>query len=258
MEIGTFNVNSIRARKELVLSWLQRRPLDILCLQELKGETETFPHQEFTAAGFTCWAFGEKQYNGVAICSREGLEDVVLGFSTPVADTQSRMIRGRVGPLHIINVYVPRGEKRGSDKYFYKLDWYQHFLHELTQNYSPEDLLLVVGDFNVTRGDLDVYDPQLLQDTVGTMPEEREALQDILQWGLVDTFRHLHPQKKAFSWWDYRGGAFWKDQGMRIDYILCTEPLLQYITAVELDLWPRKRRKPTPSDHTPVVAAFHL
>lgn len=258
MQIGTFNVNSIRSRKDLVLSWLEKKPLDILCLQELKGENQTFPYSDFEAAGYQCAVFGEKRYNGVAICSQEGLEGVVQGFQGGFLDGQSRLIRGQVGPIQIINVYVPHGGERGSEKYHYKLNWYSHFLQELQQTASPEELLFIVGDFNVTQGDLDVYDPEMLQDKVGTMPEERKALQDLLDWGLVDTFRHLYPHQKEFSWWDYRNGAFWKNKGMRIDYILCTEPLLPYIQEVQIDIWPRRRRKPTPSDHTPVVATFHL
>ena len=126
----------------------------------------------------------------------------------------------------------------------------------LDGNFSPRDPLLLVGDFNVAHQDIDVYSPGELEDMIGTMPEEREAFAALLDWGLVDAFRSLHPEKKQYTWWDYIGGAIWKDKGMRIDYALGTSPVLKKISDIEVDLWPRKRRKPTPSDHAPVVISL--
>lgn len=260
MKVGTFNVNSIRSRKDLVIEWLEKRELDIdlLCIQELKGEDGVFPYQDFEEIGYNCTVFGEKQYNGVAICSKVEMEEMVYGFQDPFWDTQKRLLTGRFGPLTIMNLYAPRGDERGSKKFLYKMGWYRKFLDYLTEEFSPEDALIIVGDLNIAYEDLDLYDPVLLEDVVSTMPEERKLLEDLFSWGLVDTFRYLYPEEKAYSWWDYRGGAFWKDQGMRIDYILCTKPLLSKLRKVEMDLWPRKRRKPTPSDHTPVLATFNF
>lgn len=259
MKISTFNVNSIRSRKGLLLSWLEKRghDLDILCLQELKGEGDTFPYQELEDVGFTCHVFGEKRYNGVAVCTKEELTHL-SPFGDEEWDKQKRLIQGKIGDLRIINIYVPHGGPRDDEKYYYKMGWYKKFLSFLKEGFSPHEPLIIVGDFNVALSSQDVYDEERLHDIVGTMPEERQALQDLLDFGLVDTFSYLYPEKRAFTWWDYRGGAFWRDEGMRIDYILCTAPLLERLEEVEVDLWPRRRRKPTPSDHTPVIATFNL
>ncbi len=259
MKISTYNVNSIRARKDLVLDWLKRRnDVDILCLQELKGEEETFPYKDFEEAGFTCSVYGQKRYNGVASCIRGDFSHVSYGFHDESWDEQRRLLLVEMDDLSILNLYMPHGGDRGDAKYAYKMGWYRKLLSYLNQDFSPNKPLILLGDFNVAYSDQDVYDPERLADTIGTMSEEREAFQELLDWGLVDTFRHLHPETSSFTWWDYRGGAIWKDEGMRIDYILCTEVLLDRLESVEVDLWPRRRQKPTPSDHTPVIATFHL
>jgi exodeoxyribonuclease-3 len=128
----------------------------------------------------------------------------------------------------------------------------------LEEHYSPQDSLIIVGDFNVAHHDLDVFDPEALRDAIGTMEEERKAFDALLNWGLVDTMRELDQEKQQFTWWDYIGGAIWRNEGMRLDYILCTSPLLDALREIEVDLWPRKRRKPTPSDHAPVIGIFDI
>jgi exodeoxyribonuclease-3 len=256
MKICTYNVNSIRARKDLILDWLNHRgrDIDILCLQEIKMREETFPFEELEAAGFHSEVFGQKAYNGLAICSRTPANDVQKGFGDPDLDSQSRLISARIGDLPVVNAYAPHGDIRGTEKFQYKQDWYSAFLSFLEKRYNPRDPLVVVGDLNVAYTDLDVYDAEILADSIGTMPEERALLKALFEWGLVDPFRRLYPDRKQFTWWDYRTAGIWRDEGMRIDYILCTESLLPQINAVEVDLWPRKRRFPTPSDHAPLLA----
>ncbi len=260
MKVCTYNVNSIRARSELVTRWLEKRTadLDVLCLQELKVVDELFPHHLFQPAGYQCYPFGQKTYNGVAICTRHPLTTVHYGFKDPQWDEQKRLMWGATEMLTIVNVYAPHGDIRGTEKYFYKLRWYERFRDFLNTTFHPDQPLIVAGDFNVALEDKDVYDPDALRDTIGTMPEEREALRSILEWGLIDTFRFLYPDQQQFTWWDYIGGAIWKNAGMRIDYIFCTRPLLPALQEVEVDLWARRRRKPTPSDHAPVIATFDL
>jgi len=255
MKVCSFNVNSIKARLDLVLQWLDHRndDIDVLCLQELKTEDSGFPAAEFEARGFDGQVFGQKGYNGVAILSKVRPESTVKGFGQAPWDEQKRFIRARIKGLQVINVYAPHGDVRGTEKFDYKLRWYEKLRGYLEGNFSPGDPLLLVGDFNVAREDIDVYSPDELEDMIGTMPEEREAFGALLSWGLVDAFRALYPPKKQFTWWDYVGGAIWKGKGMRIDYALCTSALLKKIAAVDVDLWPRKRQKPTPSDHAPVV-----
>ena len=255
MKICTYNVNSIRVRKDLIFQWLDHREqdVDVLCFQELKTTKENFPLEEFEKMGYTCEVFGQKAYNGVAICSRFPMDDTRKGFGDARWDEQRRLIASKIKGIRIINIYAPHGGLQGEEKYHYKQDWYKKLIALLQESFSPEDPLLIVGDLNVARTDLDVYAPSILEGTIGTLPEERKVLQDLLGWGLTDVFRHLYPEKSQYTWWDYIGGAIWKDLGMRIDYVLCTEPLLAKIKDVEVDLWPRRRRIPKPSDHAPVI-----
>ncbi|QWK20056.1 MAG: exodeoxyribonuclease III [Hydrogenobacter thermophilus] len=257
-KMASYNVNSINTRKDLVLSWLERDPVDILCLQELKTTDENFPREDFMKMGYECYTHGQKTYNGVAICSRFPLEEVFKGMGDATYDQEKRVIGGRFKDVWIINAYFPHGEPRGGKKFFWKLGFYERFLGFLTEHFSPNDKIVLVGDMNVAMEDIDVYDPVLLKDTIGTMKEERDALKKLISWGFVDAFRYLYPEKKQFTWWDYIGGMVWKDQGMRIDYILITKPLLPYLRDVYVDMWPRKRRNPKPSDHAPIVGVFEL
>ena len=258
MRICTFNVNSVKARLDLVLNWLEQRKndIDILCLQELKTVEAEFPFEEFEKRGFTSEVFGEKAYNGVAICSKLPLSQVRKGFSDGEWDRQKRLISASVGGLNLVNVYAPHGGLRGSEKFRFKREWFDKLTGTLASFYTPRDRLVLVGDFNVANEDLDVYSPQDLADAIGTMPEEREAFRKLLSWGLVDAFRHNHPQARLFTWWDYRTAGIWRDEGMRIDYILCTRAVLPSIGDIGTDLWPRRRRTPIPSDHAPLIATL--
>lgn len=260
MKICTFNVNSIRVRKDLIGEWLDHRNdnIDVLCFQELKATEEYFPTADFEKMGYHCDIFGQKAYNGVAICSRLPLENTRKGFGDKEWDEQKRIITAKIKDtgISLINIYAPHGGTRGEEKFDYKLGWYKKLISSLDTFFSPKDPLIIVGDMNVARTDLDVYDPKGLEDSIGTMPEEREALNSLLEWGLTDVFRKIYPDRVQYSWWDYIGGAIWKNEGMRIDYILCTEPLLSMIKGIEVDLWPRRRRTPKPSDHAPVIVTL--
>lgn len=258
MNICTFNVNSIRARKDLIFQWLESRgqDLDVLLFQELKGEKEHFPVSDFQALGYECAVFGQKSYNGVAICSKIPMTDIRLGFGEDSWDKQKRLLAVQIGDLHVINVYAPHGDIPGTEKFQYKQGWYRAFLETLASRYSPKESLIIGGDFNVAREDRDVYSPEALEGAVGTLEEEREVFDVLLQWGLIDVYRSIFPEERAFTWWDYRTAGIWRDEGMRIDYLLCTAPMIDRIKNIAVDLWPRKRRSPTPSDHAPLWAAF--
>jgi exodeoxyribonuclease-3 len=255
MKICTFNVNSIRVRTDLIAQWLNHRDqdLDVLCFQELKTVADTFPFDDFEKMGFACEVFGQKAYNGVAISSRFPMKDIRKGWGDATWDEQRRFIAAKIQGIDIVNIYAPHGGLKGEEKFAYKQEWYQKFIRFLDETYSPKDPLLVVGDMNVARSDMDVYDPSALNGAIGTLAEEREAFQNLLDWGLEDVFRHLYPERNQFTWWDYIGGAIWKNEGMRIDYALCTKPLLTRIKEVEVDIWPRRRKSPKPSDHAPVI-----
>jgi exodeoxyribonuclease-3 len=260
MKICTFNVNSIRVRKDLIGEWLDHRKqdVDVLCLQELKTPEESFPFEGFEKMGFSCDVFGQKAYNGVAVCSRLPVDNPRKGFGDPEWDGQRRFIATNINGIDIINIYAPHGGLRGEEKYTYKKNWYNKLISYLEEAFSPKDPLIVVGDLNVARTDQDVFDPVALKNTIGTLPEERKAFQLLLDWGLSDAFRHLYPDRIQFTWWDYIGGAIWKNEGMRIDYVLCTESLIPRIKDVEVDLWPRRRKVPKPSDHAPVIVILDV
>ena len=260
VRICTFNVNSIRARRDLITSWLERRnnDLDILCFQEIKVVEKDFSYQTFETFGFTCAVYGQKGYNGVAICSKIPLEDVRNGFNDAYWDQQKRVLSAKVGTLNLIVVYVPHGDLRGTDNFSYKLKWFEKFTGFLQEEFCLGEEIMVVGDFNVARSDLDVFDVAMTKDGIGTMFEERRAFQKVLDWGFVDSFRRLYPEKRQFTWWDYIGGAIWRDEGMRIDYVLCSKPLVERVKDVDVDLWARRRRTPKPSDHAPVIATIEL
>jgi exodeoxyribonuclease-3 len=260
MKVCSFNVNSIRFRKDLIVEWLDHREkdVDVLCFQELKTTEENFPFEDFEKLGYFCGVFGQKAYNGVAICSRLPVEVTRKGFGDAQWDEQRRIISTKIKniDINILNIYAPHGGLKGEEKYHYKRQWYKQLISFLEASFSPKDPLLIVGDLNVAREDQDVFDPKSLEGTIGTMPEERKAFQNLLDWGLTDVFRHLYPDRSQFTWWNYIGGAIWKNEGMRIDYVLCTKPLIPLIKDVEVDLWPRRRRTPKPSDHAPVIATL--
>jgi len=260
MKICTFNVNSIRVRKDLVIEWIQHRgnDLDVVCFQELKAVDEQFPLADFEQLGFHCEVFGQKTYNGVAICAKQPLEKAQKGFAGDTADEQKRFLAVQVEGIHLINIYAPHGGLAGEDKFHYKQDWYHKLMTHLKDHHTPEDPLLIVGDFNVAREDADVHDLITLKDSIGTLPAERTVFEELMSWGLVDAFRHKYPEKRQFTWWDYIGGAIWKDEGMRIDYALCTHSLIAKVEDVEVDLWPRRRRQPKPSDHAPLILTLSL
>ena len=230
--------------------------IDILCFQELKTVDEGFPYEDFTELGYQCLVYGQKAYNGVAICTKIEPDTSSKGFGLDKWDEQKRIISAKIKGIHFINIYAPRGGLKGEDKFNYKQEWYKNLIEHLNAQYSPEDPIVILGDFNVAREDIDVYSQDEMAGSISFLPEERAAFNRLLDWNLMDAFRSLHPDKIQFTWWDYIGGAIWKDQGLRIDYILCTETLLKKLKYIDVDLWPRKRQKPTPSDHAPLISEF--
>ena len=250
MKVVTWNVNSIRTRLERALRWLEREAPDVLCLQELKCTEEQFPFESLSEVGYTSSVHGQKTYNGVAILSRSEPSDVERGFGDGVEDEQARMISARVAGVRILSLYVPNGSEVGSEKYAYKLEWMQRLREYLERACQPSEPLLLCGDFNVAPDDLDVAQPENWNETVLCHSEVRAALARILDWGLVDSFRQRHPQEVAYTWWDYRNLGFPRNEGLRIDHILATEPLSRRCVDVAIDRNERKGKKP--SDHAPL------
>ena len=254
MKIATWNVNSVRARLERVLLWLRKQQPDIVCLQELKVVDEAFPCGALREAGYHCVVHGQKTYNGVAILSRSEPGNVERGMSDSVEDPQARLVSAEIEGIRILSAYVPNGESVGSEKYAYKLAWMGRLRDHLARRFRPADPVVLCGDLNVARDDHDVADPAAWAGTVLCHGDAREALERVRQWGFTDVFQKHHPDGGIYSWWDYRAGAFHRNDGLRLDHVFATEPVAERCTAAELGRDERKGTKP--SDHAPVIAVF--
>ena len=261
MKIATWNVNSIRTRLEAVIAWLQGNSVDVLCLQETKVVDADFPRHPFEQLGYHLYISGQKAYNGVALISREPLEDVSIGFApilgidTAAFDEQKRVITGVFQGVRIVNLYVPNGSSVGSDKYVYKLRWLE-VLREYLQSFieKPVGNLCVCGDFNVALEDKDIHNPKGRENLVMATDLERAALRKVLELGLFDAFRKFTTEGGYYSWWDYRAGAFQKNRGWRIDHHYLTPELYEKASSCIIDIEPRKL--PQPSDHVPVIVTL--
>lgn len=253
MKLATWNVNSIRARLTHVLDWLSLNQADVLCLQETKVTDAEFPYDPFRTAGYHVAHVGQKGYNGVATITRAPAAEVVT--APPGLDgEQKRALTLTANGVRVVNVYVPNGERVGSEKYEFKLQWFAALRHYLLVELQRHPLLTVVGDFNVAPEDRDVYDPRLWQNQVLFSEPERAALRALIDIGLVDIFRRFDQPPGSYTWWDYRQGAFRRNLGLRIDHILCSRALTERCRACFVDKNPRGLKRP--SDHAPVVAEF--
>ncbi|MEO8450854.1 MAG: exodeoxyribonuclease III [Gemmatimonadota bacterium] len=254
MKIATYNVNSIRARQDRLVAWLGRAQPDVVCLQELKVADDEFPHEALAALGYHAAIFGQRTYNGVAILSKAEPVDVVLGFDNDPGDDQARVIAVTTGGARIISAYIPNGQTVGSDKFAYKLRWLARFKAWLAATHSPDQAIVVCGDFNVAPEDRDVARPDEWRDSVLCHDDARRALAGLFEWGLVDTIRLHHEGPGPYSWWDYRMLGFPKGNGLRIDHILATKPMAARCTNAWVEREERKGK--LPSDHAPVIAEF--
>jgi len=248
MIIATWNVNSIRSRLEHVKTLLLDNGVDILGIQEIKTEESNFPFDEFKNIGYNAEVFGQKAYNGVAVISRYPFKDVKKNI---LNETVARTIEVTIEDITIINAYFPHGDVVGSEKFFYKLEFYKKMKNYILKNDLLNKNFILMGDFNVAKDEIDVWDKELLRGTIGFMDEEREALNDLISIGLIDAFRYFHKSEVAFTWWDYTGGSFRKNEGMRIDYIFVSKPLEKRLKNCYIENAFRKFEKP--SDHAPVI-----
>jgi len=250
VRIATWNVNSLTARLPRVEEWIAYARPDVLCLQETKQADASFPHGAFAALGYETAHHGDGRWNGVAIVSRLGIDDVSIGLGSSDDDQGTRLIGADCGGVRVYSAYVPNGRALDDEHYPAKLAWLARLRALLEEVSDPSRPVAVCGDFNVAPDDRDVWDPAQFEGRTHVSPPERAALADLESWGLVDAFRQVYPDDKLFSWWDYRGGSFHRHHGMRIDLILVTEVLARNTTWALIDRQARKGDKP--SDHTPV------
>lgn len=253
MKIASWNVNSLRVRLPQVLDWLTAAQPDILALQETKLQDEQFPREEILAAGYQAAFSGQKTYNGVAILTRQPVDDVLRDIPG-LDDPQRRILALSCGGIRVINLYVPNGESVESDKYRYKLDWLAAVTDFIRAELTRHPELVVLGDFNIAPAPLDVHDPAAWEGRVLFSLPEREAFGRMLATGLCDTLRLKRPDETVYSWWDYRMAAFRRNLGLRIDHILASPRLCERCLDCRIDTIPRGWERP--SDHAPVIAEF--
>jgi len=254
MIIATWNVNSIRMRLDRLLSWLNRRRPDVVCLQETKVVDEEFPVDALKAIGYHCSIRGEKSYNGVAILSSAPATELVRSLPGEGPEAQCRLLAATIAGVRIVNIYAPNGSAVGSDKYAYKLDWYARLKKFFAETMDPAEEILLTGDFNIAPEDRDVWDPEKWRGKILFSEPEKRAFRDLIAWGFTDALRMHRSEGGIYTWWDYRAGAFHRGWGMRIDHVLLSAPLAGRCTAIEVDRDERKGAKP--SDHVPVIAHF--
>jgi exodeoxyribonuclease-3 len=250
MKLATWNVNSLTVRLPQVLDWLKVNPVDVLTLQELKITDEKFPFEAFQQMGYNAQCFGQKTYNGVALLSSSPATGVlrnIPGFT----DDMARVISADVDGLRVIGAYFPNGQEPGSDKFEYKMSWLKALRHWVRDELVKHPRLVLMGDYNITFDDDDVWDPVGLKDTIHCTEEERYELRALIALGLHDALRLLPQAGKSYSWWDYRNFAFRRNHGLRIDHILVSDALKPVVKSCLIDKAPRKNERP--SDHAPVV-----
>lgn len=251
MKIASWNVNSLNVRLPHLLRWLGETRPDVVALQETKLTDDKFPEDALLEAGYRSVFAGQKTYNGVAILSRLPIADADVVTAIPgFEDPQKRVLAATVGGIRIVDLYVVNGEKVGSEKFDYKLRWLTAVRDWLREELAAHPNLVVLGDFNITPDDRDVYDPKRWHEKVLCSTPERAAYRELLALGLTDSFRLHSEEDGQYSWWDYRLSGFERGWGMRIDLILLSKALKARCLAAGIDRAPRGWERP--SDHTPV------
>jgi exodeoxyribonuclease-3 len=254
MTIATWNVNGLRARLDFVRHWLDARRPDLVGLQELKLTDDEFPRQAFEDAGYHAEPYGQKGWNGVAVLSRESVRVVRRGLPGQ-EELGARLLTADAGDLSFTTVYCPNGKALDHADYPRKLAWFERLRRHFTEQHDPRRPTVLCGDFNVVPAPIDSWDEAALHGRIHHTDAERACFRGLLDWGLIDLFRRHRPDTQAFSWWDYRGGAFHRNLGLRIDFLLGTAGVVSRLRRVEIDRDYRKKKDGlTASDHAPVIA----
>ncbi|MCP3958068.1 MAG: exodeoxyribonuclease III [bacterium] len=252
MRIVTWNVNSIKAREDYVRLFLDRESPDVLCLQELKLETSKVPAELFEERGYHLATHGQKRWNGVLIASKEPLEEIHKGLAG-ADDGQARSISAVTGGIRLLNLYCPQGQSVDSPQFPFKLAFFDALRRWLDAHADPAEPLIVLGDLNIAPRPEDVWSVEAFDGVPSFHPQEHERWAQLLDFGLHDAVAP-RVEPGTFTFWDYRGGAFHRNLGMRIDHVLVTEPLLPRISGARVERdWRKKKEGLTASDHAPVT-----
>ena len=249
MRIATWNINGIKARLPRVTEWLADFAPDVALLQEIKSLDENFPSMEIEDLGYNVVTHGQKSYNGVAILSKHPIDDVMCGLPGDDEDEQARYIEAFTGGVRVATIYLPNGNPIPGGKFDYKLAWMDRLIARTEQLLEWEEAFVLGGDYNVIPTDIDCYDPNAYVDDALAQPESRARLRTLWNLGLTDAIRVFH-HEPIYSYWDYQRGAWQKDNGIRIDHLLCSPQAADRLKAADVDRVPRGKEKP--SDHTPV------
>ncbi|MEM9055595.1 MAG: exodeoxyribonuclease III [Pseudomonadota bacterium] len=254
MKIATWNVNSVKARLPTVLDVLKAIDCDVVCLQEIKCETDAFPYLEIEELGYTAHVHGQKSYNGVALLSRFEIEDLTRGLPGNEEDDQARYIEALIladRPVRVGGLYLPNGNPAPGPKYNYKLGWMEHLLHHAETRLKDEEAFVLCGDYNVIPRPEDCWEPTVWEGDALTLPQSRAAFRLLKNIGLTEAFEASDNRAHQYTFWDYQGGAFPKDHGIRIDHHLLSPQAADRLNGVEI--YRKAREMDKPSDHVPVV-----
>tara|TARA_Y100001970_G_C14229933_1_gene857952 strand:+ start:1820 stop:2596 length:777 start_codon:yes stop_codon:yes gene_type:complete len=253
MKISSWNVNSVRARINNILEYLKKDSPDVLLLQEIKTEDKNFPINEFKKIKYNSYIFGQKSYNGVAILSKKEIKDINTSFFKD-EKKHSRIISGIITMKNykflLINIYAPNGNPVDTDKYEYKLRWFDFFNNKIKLHLKKNSNIIVGGDFNIIPENIDVYDSKRYENDALFKLDVRKKFYELINLGLSDIYRYLKNDKQEFTFWDYMGSAWQKNYGMRIDHFLVSSNILDKVKSVNINKIPRSKTKP--SDHTPI------
>jgi len=253
MIVSSWNVNSVRARIVNITDYLKKYSPDIMMMQEIKTENENFPSDEFKKLKYDCYIFGQKSYNGVAILSKEKIQNVKNDLIKDKLK-QSRIISGEIflkkKNILIINIYIPNGNPVGTDKYTYKINWLDDLINLIKSLSKTNENIILGGDFNIIPTSEDVYNPKSFENDALFRLEIRKKFREIINLGFHDAYRHVNGDKEGYTFWNYMHGAWPKNYGMRIDHFLVSSSVLNNIKNVQINKQPRGKTKP--SDHTPI------
>ena len=251
IKIATWNVNSLKARLPNVLAWLKEFAPDVVLLQEIKCVDDAVPRLEIEELGYNIASHGQKTYNGVAILSKSPIEDVARGLPGDESDAQARYMEGTVfGKVRVASIYLPNGNPMGTEKFTYKLGWMARLKAQMERAWLDDEMRIYGGDYNVISRDDDVYDPKAFAGDALMQPESRAGFRALLHLGLTDAFRAFNPLPHQYSYWDYQAGAWQKDHGLLIDFLLASPQAADALVGSGIDKKPRGQEKA--SDHTPV------